>query len=345
MGGNALKSCTRRYQAEEYYRLSKTLGEYLAETLGVTSTTIPAYKNKESFGDIDQLVASDDLPPNWKQILIDDLGLMAGEYVSNGNVFSIKFEEIQADLIRTPESECLASLFYFGYNDLGNLMGRIAHSKGVKLGHKGMFLVVRPRENQLEHVIGEIFLTDDPKTILDILDLDFSKYGHFDTIEDIFEFVAESKYFHPDIFLFENRNCESRVRDQKRKTYNAFIQWCEDNKNRFPAKTERFEGKFGYHIKEEFLNYVLINYFPDIKTKVDSMIDEFELDQEFKEVFNGDLVMEWTGLEGKALGGLMKEVKQLLTPKELYIAHPGLVKVIAVEYFSHIRKHCATYQT
>lgn len=340
MGGNALKHCTRRYDADEYHEVARRLGNHLASTLGVLSGVIPAYKNKGSFGDVDILVMSDRLHPNWKQALIASLGLKDDEYVSNGDVFTVKFEEIQADLICTPEDHFNASLFYFGYNDLGNLLGRLFHSQGVKLGHKGLYLVVRPRENQLEHVIGEIFLTDDPKTILEILGLDVREYGKFEDIEDIFKFVAGSKYFHPDIFLLENRNCESRVRDRKRKTYNLFLEWCEKNKDHLVKyEHESFDGRFGYHINNEFMNTVLVKYFPDIKVKVDGMIDEFELDQEFKKVFNGQIVKDLTGLEGKNLGMLMKDLKEVLVPKELFIAHPELVeKEILKRFLTYYQK-------
>jgi hypothetical protein len=334
MGGNALKNCTRRYQSKEYHDLAKRLKDFISSELGVLSVVIPAYENKDSFGDIDILVMSDLLPSNWKDKLKQKLNLAKDEYQDNGNCFSIKFEEIQADLIIIKEENFQSSLFYFSYNDLGNLLGRIAHINGVKFGHNGLSLTVRPRENMLDHVIGEIEITKDPKTILGILGLDIKNYGKFFDIEDIFEFVASSKYFNPDIFLLENRNCESRIRDKKRKTYMLFLDWCEKNKDRLNrAKYPSKDGRYGYHIKDEFYKEVILSRFPDIKTKVDSMIDDFELNREFRKVFNGDIVSKLTGLNGKDLGMFMRSLVHILEPKELFIAHPEYVERVIKEEF------------
>lgn len=337
MGGNALIHCTRRYYASEYFELADRIKSFIKDTLGVRCDVIEAYSEKESFGDIDVIVESNDLHPEWKQKIIDALDLEEWQYVSNGNCFTIKFEDIQADLIVTSRDNYDSSLFYFAYNDLGNLLGRLYHRNGVKLGFNGLYLIVRPRVNQLEHVIGDVFLTRDKDTILEMIGLDPEQYGKFSKIEDIFKFVASSKYFNPNIYLFENRNSESRVRDRKRKTYNAFLQWCEENSSTLQSYPyETFDGRFGYHINDRFLDEVVLKYFPNAKVEVEEMIDEYELDLEFKKVFNGKHVSEWTGLEGKELGYLMKEAKEKLaeSPKDLYVAHPQLVKTVVMELFN-----------
>ena len=65
MGGNALKNTeTRRYERDEYFALVETV---LARLRSLPSfrerrmAAIPAYGTKESFGDMDVLVASDGL--------------------------------------------------------------------------------------------------------------------------------------------------------------------------------------------------------------------------------------------------------------------------------------------
>ncbi|WP_457824345.1 hypothetical protein, partial [Staphylococcus aureus] len=51
--------------------------------------------------------------------------------------------------------------------------------------------------------------------------------GGFRNLLDIFQFVVSSPYANLDIYLLENRNHKSRIRDSKRPTYNAFLDWLE----------------------------------------------------------------------------------------------------------------------
>ena len=61
---------------------------------------------------------------------------------------------------------------------------------------------------------------------LEFLGFDSSRFAQgFNTIDDILDYVASSKYFCKDFFLFENRNHDQRKRDVKRPTYTRALEY------------------------------------------------------------------------------------------------------------------------
>ena len=61
---------------------------------------------------------------------------------------------------------------------------------------------------------------------LEFLGFDSLRFAQgFNTIDDILDFVASSKYFCKDFFLFENRNHDQRKRDVKRPTYTRALEY------------------------------------------------------------------------------------------------------------------------
>lgn len=73
----------------------------------------------------------------------------------------------------------------------------------------------------------------------------------FNELEDIFEFVMSSPFFHKDWFLFENRTSDQRARDKKRKNYVAALEYFELHAKNVPSvwiKTV-FESKLPNKVK------------------------------------------------------------------------------------------------
>ena len=338
MGGNLFTA--RRYKAEEYKDLEFEVKIKLNELFGVRVFPLLYYKNKESFGDMDILLESDNLPPNWKNVVKSEFNLTDELCHSNGNVFSFMYKNFQIDLICMQKKYFKSAYAYYAYNDLGNLLGRLTHKMGIKLGHKGLSLIVRP-SNFNDHIIGEVELSQDIDIALDILGLDKEVYKNgFDDVEDIFKYVASSPYFNPDIYLLENRNATSRVRDNKRQTYTKFLEWCEANKdslNRFDFGTVQEMG--GYSIREPWYTDVVLKFFPEAEEQVNSLIYEFEINQKLAERLSGGIVMKVTGVEGKELGILYKKIKEILlnkyTKEQLIEMNPHTVeRMISAVKFS-----------
>lgn len=330
MGGNALKHYeTKRLDSAEYFFFTGNFRAKFYDIFGFYPVLITAYKNKKSFGDADFLVQSDLLPPDWTDKLKTAFDLQDTQYIKNGNVVSIGVDNFQVDLIVTANQDMNSSEFYFSYNDFGNLIGRIGHKLGIKIGHKGASIVVRHRARS-DHILKEIFLTKNITITLDILGLNVMRYYEgFDKLEDIFEYVASSKYFDPEIYSLEHRSNTSRVRDKKRETYNKFLRWVAETK---PEVKHSFGDKSelgSYSLRMPYYETEVLTRFPLVKQEVEELISEFELDLKFKEVYNGNIVSEMTGYTNKTLGAFMSKMREKLDKhtKQFWIDNPRALRL------------------
>lgn len=230
MGGNAVPG-VRRWEASEFGVITEKAMSVFGGILGkdFALEVVRSYASKESFGDLDILVTyfgeSADVP-DWKSGLMGIPGLSG--VLNNGKVLSLGFEELQCDLIFTDKEELPFSREYYAWNDLGNLIGRVARRLGLKHGHDGLWKMVRDPENE-GRTSGEVLVTRDYMDALAICGYDPDAYKRriFARPEEIYEFAASSIYFDPDAFRLENRNYRARVRDRKRKMYSNFLDWME----------------------------------------------------------------------------------------------------------------------
>lgn len=296
MGGNAIKTAIR-LTSENYFKVVTEISSILKET---KFKVIPAYFQKPDFGDMDILFPSQHTNiPNIIKML------NATEIVRNGEVTSIGYQTefgiFQLDLISIPEQFFDFAFNYFSWNDCSNLMGRVAHRLGFKFGHNGFYYVLREPGNN-SHVLQEILISTSFKKALEFLEFDYSTYlKGFQTLEDIFKFVIANPYFNKEIYLLENRNAVSRVRDSKRKTYNLFLQYIE-HLDTLPSTVDK------HVLREKYLQLAL-DTFPMFKAKYAQTLEKLKIKQEVKEKFNGTLVQTITGLTGKELGNFIMTFK------------------------------------
>jgi hypothetical protein len=305
MGGQALKNTiTRRYNKQEYVQLC-------AEVLAILQRDFPerkiaaiqAYRAKESFGDLDILFeithVQTDLLAYIKQTF------KPNEFYKNGHVISFDYKQFQIDLIGTPSEDFDISYHYFAWNDLGNIIGRLYHKMGFKYGHNGLSLLFKDDNYQYK----ELCFSKDIERILAFADLDSQRFLQgFDTLEDIFRFAASSQFFNRDIYLLDNRNHASRIRDKKRPTYNALLKWLETQAH-LPAyawQSVREQGGRRHHT--EFLERAFA-YFPDLQVQYVQIQAEFKQWQIARQQFNGRVVAEITGLTEQGLGQFMQWLK------------------------------------
>lgn len=297
MGGSALNVTeTRRYAADEYHTLARqVVGELQARLPDARIAAVQAYAAKPDFGDLDVVVENLDA----KQRLEPELASMGvTEVIRNGPVWSLGWGDFQVDLIFQSSHDFEFATRYFAFNDLGNLIGRTAHHMGFKFGHNGLRYVVRDGNNKL----GELVLTKDFATALDFLGFDAARYAQgFQTLESVFTFAASSPYYDPQPFLLEHRSHRARVRDAKRPTYTAFLRYAEA----FAADPAPQAG-LG---REAHLERA--------KTRFPTFADELATAEamharrkQVKVIFNGNLVAEATGLEGKLLGAFMCQLRE-----------------------------------
>jgi len=294
MGGNAFPDLSKRINCAEFDEISRSLLNLFSQN-GISSWIIQSFEEKRSFGDIDIIVDDSIL----KRLKAEDFQNLLGSPVKllNSNVWSFLYQGVQIDLIFTPANQIEFSLFYFSFNDLGNLIGKLYHKMGLKFGHKGLFYIVRHGN----YPFGEICLSQNPKKTIDFLGLSWYRYQQgFKNLDEIFRFVASSKFFNPDVYLFDNLNHQARTRDRKRPTYNAFLQWCKAQPDLphypFPENKDAW--------------FDLINSsFDHFLSELEFHKKEIEKIERFKAIFNGKIVSEITGLQGKQLGDFMAKYR------------------------------------
>ena len=299
MGGNALKNCkTRRYTAEEYHALKALITTKLITKLGLISRaqTIPAYRHKESFGDMDVLYSTYDDRP----LTVDDVKYVfpdSKEIIRNTDTISFEYNELQIDLIHSKSVSFDYAYSYFSWNDLGNLIGRIAHKFGLKHGHRGLTLPLRDGDN----LFDEVVLTYDHSRALQFLGFDSTHFSNgFDSLEQIYNYVVCNKYFNPEIYKLENLNTIARTRDKKRPTYNGFLKFCSD-----------IDANQCYQYEKDKTTYLskIFSMFPECIPTFNDIMKEIALQKLVKEKFNGNIVSEYTSLKDKELGYFMKYLR------------------------------------
>lgn len=306
MGGNALTSgLTRRYCSDEFYLLAEEIVGKLNEDFpNSRCEVLKAYRNKETFGDMDIIIESDNLNINLIEYLKERF--RSKEVKQNSNTYSFECNSFQIDLILMSTNNYDTALAYYAWNDLGNFMGRIYHKMGVKYGHEGLSLVFRSDNYQF----SEENISKDTRRILEFGGYDADRFFEgFGDLEDIFKFAASTPFFNKSIYAFENRNHTSRVRDRKRMSYNQFVNWVETAPN-LPEYPWVNESEIGGRIfPPPFLNRIF-EYFPEFEETFENTMEEFERWKNAKTIFNGKMVGTITGLTDKDLGMFMKYLKE-----------------------------------
>lgn len=313
MGGNALASsgatrCSREVALqvlEDFQARFAQITEHLGSAARVES--IAAYRQKPDFGDLDVLVDSRVFQAISPLAIVEGLSISYGStlpWVKNGPVLSVGLplmgdgQCLQLDLISTPAAEFNFSLGYFSWNDLGNLVGRVAHKMGLKFGHNGLWLPMRDGTN----LHDELLVTRDFGRALSFLGFDASRWHEgFDSLNDIYRFVASGQRFNPSLYPLEHRNHTARVRDKKRPVYMGFLQWIE---------AQSVLPCFAWQEDKSVYLPEVIAEFPALKADYDHSLVKLNQTRAIRACFNGEVVSAVTGLVGKQLGEFMAHFKR-----------------------------------
>lgn len=303
MGGRALKTAfTRRYSKQEFETVSKELLETIRDTFKRADTPL-YYHNKETFGDIDIIVDMG----NSKIINYGDSVrryiekvFEPNEIFHNGNCYSFDYKEVQVDFMCIDSEHYDSNYHYLAFNDLGNYIGRIAHRMGLKYGQEGLWY----NHYQKGQNLGRVMISKNYREIFDFLGLDYSRWLEgFDELEDTFEFALSSKYFDSEMFQLDSLNRINRERNLKRASYMSFLDWI--NKNHPNVEGDTLDTNLIKTVNAKFpdanfmLNIKEIEYVEAKKAYVNAK-------------FNGKMVMDRYGLEGKEIGEALKKFKRLI---------------------------------
>jgi|AntRauTorcE11897_2_1112592.scaffolds.fasta_scaffold00946_15 hypothetical protein len=322
MGGNALKNPSVRLQRDEFLSVTHLIVNNLRNFYNTKVRPTLSYKSKKSFGDLDILIEKPDEP--YRSDLEEHVKryFQTTEIVKNKNVWSIgvpldldldRSRVFQVDLIHMKPKHYETSYFYYSYNDLNNLVGKMIHKFGMKFGHKGLIVPLRTDNGGVKR---EITISKDPQKIYEFIDLDYKKWEEgFEDLEDIFEFVVSSKYFSADMFDDSNLNHRSRVRDKKRKVYQSFREWLKESKH--------FDRHYNFNLKKEEYIEFIDECFPGVHLRIqkDAFDREMEEKRQIAEKFNGNIIMDLTNLKGKALGKFIGNFKNSVEDFNLWVKH------------------------
>ena len=94
---------------------------------------------------------------------------------------------------------------------------------------------------------------------------------------------------------------QARVRDRKRLTYQKFLRWVNDPANGIPENESIPKAQ----LRKEWLERAFVA-FPGFKERFDSAMEKMERIRLANAKFNGNLVRDLTGLDGKKLGEFMR---------------------------------------
>lgn len=300
MGGAALKNVvTRRYMRDEFEIISEELLSLLGTVPEFEKVAMPLfYKTKASFGDADILVGIDK-PFDTRKYITETF--KPQEIFHNGNCWSFDYKELQVDLITVPLEHFDSNYVYLGYNDLGNYIGRIAHALGLKFGQEGLWYEHYFKGSNL----GKIQVSKDFPKIFNFLGLSWERWVEgFDTLEDIFEYIAQSKYFNWKMFQLDKLNKINRDRNAKRKSYMSFLEWIDanvaDENHEFEPQTPEIYLDLAM---EEFGSYEIVL---EIRK-----LEYFHCRKLYAQAkFSGAEIRRRFGFEGKELGDRIKAFKE-----------------------------------
>lgn len=320
MGGKLVQKYgfpEKRLSVEDFHKLVvRVEDEFSKVGYKFRHEVVPYYRSKQSFGDLDYLVELDD-NFNYRDFIQNNF---SSSFVhNNGGVYSFEVSGFQVDFILVPTLEYEFTKAYFSYNDsVGNLCGRLFNKMGLSLGHQGLFYKLTEDkftgdEKHKANSLGYVLLTLDPRKAWEFLGYDYDKVVRgFDTLEESFEFVLDCDYFDPDVYDYDNLNHINRVRNRKRENYQKFLDLVTADKEKY--RRHSFQDENFYFDK-------VLNGFKHLSSELEVEKSKYLFKKELWSKFNGDLVMEWTGLSsGDQLGKAIVSFKRNYQNFDEYLA-------------------------
>lgn len=294
MGGNLFPKA-QRMSPEECYDVSLEVRKDLKDYIRIVG--IPeSYSSKESFGDID-IITNYDFKDEEKLLKEADRRFGEENVVSRGDGFSFLYKDkYQVDLINCPENPCFA-LAYHHYNDLVGMLGLICRQYGLKLRNQALSYPVYMDEGRTQKV-GEVHVSRNWDIVLSFLGLPVYEKCKFNTLEDIFKYVASSKLFRPYFFDFGNLTSKQRLRNSKRPTFIKFNAWLQN--------LENLADLDGPPVDKD----AALEHFYFIEREAENLREDFRQFQAIKAKFNGNVVTDITGLTGLPLGQFMDLLRE-----------------------------------
>src|ERR1035437_612311 len=304
MGGHALKNTyTERKNTEEFLRIGKEIQNKIYGNIAVETAIVKCYHTKADHGDLDLLIKiTPDLNIDWKTYI--QTAFKPNEIVKNDKVYSFNYQKFQIDFILINEESWIIAQTYYNYDCTGNCMGKTYHKFGLSYGWDGLFYKFRNFNGKNSQ---NILLTTDAKKIFDFGGYNYDRYLEgFDTLENIFKFVINSRYFDTEMFQMENLKSLDKKRNSKRGSYHLFLNYI---------KEKGITTKYIFEEDKDKYLETINNYFPEVEFfwKLNKLHKIDESNKALAEKFNGNIIMQWLpDLNGKELGNVSTGFKLYL---------------------------------
>jgi hypothetical protein len=231
MGGSALDVETRRLATPQFTTAQQRVGRLLESVLSAGKfRALNFIPEKKTHGDMDILVCPE---RRWEEVRAGiKEKVNATETYQNGPSLSMDVHlkglpPFQLDLIEVPRKEWEMTKVFFDWNDLGNLLGKVARYHRYKLGFQGLRMEYW-YDLDRSVKLGEYVLTRDPKEALQFLGYDYESHrAGFQTFEEMFEYALSSEKAVSLAFMSAQLTASQRQRDVKRDVYQQFMEWLE----------------------------------------------------------------------------------------------------------------------
>jgi hypothetical protein len=307
MGGNLFK--LGRLPKEDYQKIEAALIPFLDQQFGRFYRIPRYYFSKPDFGDLDIIVSTQGLSGNWehtKRQIIEKLQLT--EVKSVGHVFSTNFMNFQVDYFVVDDRYFETTYNFMCFNDLGNILGKMFRRFNLKYGEEGLQYVYRRDDG---HYKTDLPVSQDMAKILAFLELDHATWKRgFHTLEDMFAWAIQSPYFSVKPFLEPSKTTENRI--ETRTTIQKFVDWLQAN---------RITKTYDYLENRDAYLPTIEAFFPESRllAQIERENSRSAEVKAMAEKFNGHLVMELTGLQGKELGQFIVSFKSQFPDFEAFL--------------------------
>lgn len=330
MGGNRFKHHESvRLNAPDAMVLETEVVRRL-KAIGIDAFPTMTFPGKANYGDLDIIIAEEELlvhaglPSEEKspahqarEAMIPVLGAVAmarSGPTDHATSYLLPTEHgpFQIDLITHPQALVPYAIRFYAWGDLGALVSMTARRLGLSNKAIGLHVVVGDINDRLH-----IPVAADYNEALELIGFDAAVHeAGFATYEDAFRWIATSHHFDPETYQLENLTAASRVRAIKRPMQMAFRQWIEDTQP--PAKDqivieqdddggwkgrERNDEKWREKWRQTFTNVSFTEQAHLSRVQVQRAANQAR-----RNLMSGPAVAAKTGLEGKELTLLMRQI-------------------------------------
>ncbi|KAF8579830.1 hypothetical protein K439DRAFT_1637603 [Ramaria rubella] len=315
MGGRAFLEILQgatfpRMESQTYYTLKARHLEQLRQLYRLVGVPREA-PEKTSHGDLDYVVCA---PRVANSTLVEDIKNVLGAVscIKDGLIFNFAIPLEGADrstFYQVDVNQCLDEdewervIFFRSYGDLGMIIGLLARANGLSLGLHGLKIPHVPEYNIPPFMLSTVF----PR-IFEFFGLDLAVWkAGFPSLESTFEWAATSRLFNPHFIKESPRRAHRR---EDREMYQRFLVWV-SNRRRVDSDKTRVQLRSDDVVAEA-------KVFFSKRKEYDSLVQAERRRREAKDKFNGNLVMEWTGLHGKSVKVLMDAVREDLDEEMIH---------------------------